>query len=68
MSILIEVFKDIAGMFLADVFLTVGTLVLVALVAGLIHAGLDGTWAGLILTAGALAVVIAAVRRKARNG
>ncbi|WP_454692179.1 hypothetical protein [Achromobacter aloeverae] len=68
MSILVEVIKTFASMFMADAFLAVGTLALVGIVAGLVHAGLSPAWCGLILLMGSLFLVVAAVRRKARKG
>jgi hypothetical protein len=67
MSIIIEVFEELLGMFIADIRLTIATLVLVAIVAGIVTATpAYALWAGGLLLAGALAIVTVIVLREAR--
>jgi hypothetical protein len=67
MSIIIEVFEELLGMFIADIRLTIATLVLVAIVAGIVMAmPAYALWAGGLLLAGALAIVTVIVLREAR--
>jgi hypothetical protein len=67
MSIIIEVFEELLGMFIADIRLTIATLVLVAIVAGIVTAAPEyALWAGGLLLAGALAIVTVIVLREAR--
>jgi hypothetical protein len=67
MSIIIEVFEELLGMFIADIRLTIATLVLVAIVAAIVTAMPEyALWAGGLLLAGALAIVTVIVLREAR--
>ncbi|MFO7484036.1 hypothetical protein [Oceanibaculum nanhaiense] len=69
MNVLRDVFQEITSMFLGDARLSVAILSVVAIAAGLIEiAGLDPLLAGAILLAGCLAVLLEAVRRRAREG
>lgn len=68
MSIIIEVAKELLGMFLADARLTAATLVLVAVVAGVVLAmPAHALWGGGLLLAGALAILIGVTVREARS-
>jgi hypothetical protein len=70
MSIIVEVAKELLGMFLADARLTAATLVLVAIVAGLVVVlRVEPLLGGGILLVGCLAILVeAAVREvKSRN-
>lgn len=69
MSILIEVFKELFGMFVADAALTAGVLVLVAVVAAVVRLmPNDPLLGGGLLVLGCLAIVVsAAVREAARR-
>ena len=67
MSIIGDVSKELLGMFLADARLTIATLFLVAIVAGLIVAVRDPLFAGGVLIVGCLAIVAEAACREARQ-
>jgi len=67
MSILLEVARELLGMFLADARLTLATLVLVAGVAVLIALQVAPLLAGAILLCGCLAILLEAVLREARR-
>jgi hypothetical protein len=68
MSIIGDVLKELAGMFLADARLSLATLLLVACVAGLIGAFRIGPiLGGGILLLGCLAILVAAAGREARR-
>jgi hypothetical protein len=68
MSLIVEVAKELLGMFLADAVLTMTTLVLVAIVACLI-VGLhvDPLLGGGLLLVGSLVTVVGAAVRQARR-
>jgi len=67
MSILADVAKELLGMFLADARLTLATLLLVAVVAGLIGLHLAPLLAGALLLAGCLAILVEAAFRETRR-
>lgn len=68
MSIIVEVAKGLFGMFLADARLTTTTLVLVAIVAGLVFAlRLEPLLGGSVLLLGCLAILVEAAVREARR-
>ena len=67
MSILMEVARELLGMFLADARLTVATLALVALAAGLIALQVAPLAAGALLLLGCLAILVEAAAREARR-
>ena len=67
MSIIGDVSKELLGMFLADARLTIATLFLVAIVAGLVVAVRDPLFAGSVLITGCLAIVAEAACREARQ-
>jgi hypothetical protein len=60
MTILIAVLKDLVGMFIADIRLTVGTLALVSL-AALLHGSGEQEAAALTLVLGLPALLVLAV-------
>lgn len=68
MSILIDVPKDLFGMFVADLRLTLAILALVAATAALRVAGIGNAGAGAILLLGCLVLVLASVIQAARRG
>lgn len=59
MNVLLDVLREIRGMFVADAKLTCAILGYVAFVAWFIHDGLDPTIAGFALLAGCLAILAA---------
>ncbi|MEX1108914.1 MAG: hypothetical protein WEC00_08400 [Dongiaceae bacterium] len=59
MTVLLDVLKELRGMFLADAKLSSAILGFVAFVAVLIHDGLDPTIAGFALLAGCLTILAA---------
>jgi hypothetical protein len=68
MSILLEVVKELFGMFIADLRLAVSVLVLVAIVAACVdYLAIAPLAGGLILLVGSLAIVIEATIRQARR-
>jgi hypothetical protein len=68
MSIIIDVAKELLGMFLTDARLTIATLVLVALVAALVvEMGIAPLAGGTLLLAGCLAILVEAAAREARH-
>ena len=68
MSILLDVAKELFGMFVADLRLAVGMLVLVALVALFIdYLGIAPLAGGGLLLLGSLLIVIETTLRKARG-
>jgi hypothetical protein len=67
MSIIGDVCQELLGMFLADARLTIATLSLVAMVAGLVVAVRDPLLAGGVLLFGCLAIVVEAACREARQ-
>jgi hypothetical protein len=69
MSIIVEVAKELLGMFLADARLTTATLVvLVAIVAGLVVAlRIEPLQGGCVLLLGCLAILVEAAVREARR-
>ena len=68
MKILAEVASELFSMFVADARMTLATLLLVALVAGLTHETIISAGAGgALLIAGSLAIVIEAAAREARR-
>lgn len=68
MSIIVEVAKELLGMFLADARLTTATLVLVAIVAGLVVAlRVEPLLGGGILLLGSLAILVEAAVREAKS-
>jgi hypothetical protein len=68
MSILLQVLRDLAGMFLADARLSLSVLALVGLVAALIAAGvLPPLSAGWLLLAGSVLLLLVSVGLAARK-
>lgn len=68
MSIIVDVAKELLGMFLADARLTAATLVLVAIVAGLVIAlRIEPLLGGGVLLLGCLAILVEAALREARR-
>lgn len=66
MKIMIEVIKELVGMFLADTALTTATLVLVASVAAIVRLLPNGpVWGGGLLVLGCLAIIVGAALREA---
>lgn len=69
MTVLREVLQELIGMFLGDARLSAAILFVVAVAAGLIElAGVEPLLAGGVLLAGCLAILLEAVRRRARHG
>jgi hypothetical protein len=69
MSLLREVAKELLGMFLADARLATATLVLVAVVAGLVIAmKVEPLLGGSVLFLGCLVILVEAAIREARRG
>ncbi len=69
MSLLRDVAKELLGMFLADARLATATLVLVALVAGLVVAmRVEPLLGGSVLLLGCLAILVETAVREARRG
>ena len=68
MSIIVDVAKELLGMFLADARLTAATLVLVAIVPGLVTAlRIEPLLGGGVLLLGCLAILVEAALREARR-
>lgn len=68
MSILRDVAKELLGMFLADARLTAATLVLVAIVTGLVFATkVEPLWGGGLLLLGCLVILAKAAIREAKH-
>lgn len=68
MSIIVEVARELLGMFLADARLTTATLVLVAIVAGLVVAlRVESLLGGSVLLLGCLVILVEAAVREARR-
>jgi hypothetical protein len=68
LNMIIEIAKELLGMFLADARLTAATLVLVAIVAGLVVALRVGPLlGGCALLLGCLAILVEAAVREARR-
>jgi hypothetical protein len=68
MSLVGEVLKELLGMFLADAGLTTATLILVAVVAGLVLGlRVDPMAGGALLILGSLLILIEAAIREARR-
>ncbi|MBN9597074.1 MAG: hypothetical protein J0G36_17185 [Afipia sp.] len=68
MRIMVDVAKELLGMFLADARLTMATLVLVAIVAGLVVAfRVEPLLGGGVLLLGCLAILVEAAVREARR-
>jgi hypothetical protein len=68
MSIIVDVAKELLGMFLADARLTITTLILVAVVAALISGlRVDPMLGGGLLLLGSLVIVVEAAVREARR-
>jgi hypothetical protein len=68
MNILRDVARELLGMFLADARLTTATLVLVAVVAGLVLAmRVEPLLGGSLLLLGCLAILIEAAIREAKR-
>lgn len=68
MSIILEVFKELFSMFMADARLTLSTLALVAIVAALVlAAGLSPIGGGAILIIGCIGILVEATAREARK-
>lgn len=68
MSIIVEAAKELLGMFLADVRLTLATLVFMAIVAGLVVAlRVEPLQGGCVLLLGFLAILVEAAVREARR-
>ena len=68
MSIIVDVAKELLGMFLADARLTITTLILVAVVAALVGGlRIDPMLGGFLLLLGSLLIVVEAAVREARR-
>jgi polyferredoxin len=68
MTIIIDVAKELLGMFLTDARLTMATLVLVAIVASLVVAlHVEPIWCGGVLLLGCLVILVEAAIREARR-
>ncbi|WP_413988156.1 hypothetical protein ACMDCR_19265 [Labrys okinawensis] len=68
MSVLLEVLRELVGMFVADARLTIATLILVAAVAALVLGlRVEPLLCGGVLLAGCLVILIEAVLREARH-
>jgi hypothetical protein len=68
MNILLAVLDELHGMFVADIRLTIGIAVLIAIVAGLVSVlEVKPLAAGGVLLIGCIAVLIEAVVHKARS-
>lgn len=68
MRIMVDVAKELLGMFLADARLTMATLVLVAIVASLVVAfRVEPLLGGGVLLLGCLAILVEAAVREARR-
>ncbi len=68
MSIIVEVAKELLGMFLADARLTTATLVLVTIVAGLVVAlHLEPLVGGSVLLLSCLVILVEAAVREAKR-
>lgn len=68
MSIIVEVARELLGMFLADARFTTATLVLVAIVAGLVVAlRVESLLGGSVLLLGCLVILVEAAVREARR-
>jgi hypothetical protein len=66
MSIMIDVLKELFAMFVADARLTLAILLLVAIVAGLVGAGLAPILDGGVLLTGSLTILVLSVSREAK--
>jgi hypothetical protein len=66
MSIMIDVFKELFAMFVADARLTLAILLLVAVVAGLVGSGIAPVLGGAVLLIGSLAILIYSLIREAK--
>lgn len=67
MSILVDVAKELLGMFLADARLATATLLLVAIVAALLAGYVEPLLGGAVLLLGYLALLVEATVREARH-
>lgn len=68
MNIIVDVAKELLGMFLADSRLTTATLVLVAIVASLVFAlQIEPLLGGGVLLVGCLAILVEAALRESRR-
>lgn len=67
MSILVDVAKELLGMFLADARLATATLLLVAIVAALLAGYVEPLLGGAVLLLGCLARLVEATVREARH-
>ncbi|EFI52885.1 MULTISPECIES: hypothetical protein [Bacteria] len=67
MSILVDVAKELLGMFLADARLATATLLLVAIVAALLAGHVEPLLGGAVLLLGCLALLVEATVREARH-
>jgi hypothetical protein len=67
MTMFRELLSELAGMFVADRWLSVALVALVGVVALLKTTGLSSLAAGAILLIGALAILFESVRRRARG-
>jgi hypothetical protein len=67
MSILVDVAKELLGMFLADARLATATLLLVAIVAALLAGHVEPLFGGAVLLLGCLALLVEATVREARH-
>ncbi len=68
MSLIVDVVKELVSMFLADARLTIATLALVAIVAGLVVAvHIEPLVGGIMLLLGCLVILVEAAAREARR-
>jgi hypothetical protein len=68
MRLIVDVVKELVSMFLADARLSMATLALVAIVAGLVVAlPMESLVSGGILLLGCLAILVEAAAREARR-
>jgi hypothetical protein len=68
MTIVIDVAKEIVGMFLSDIHLTIAILILVTIVAGVVCSlPINPLWGGGLLLLGCLAILVGTVRQYAKS-
>jgi hypothetical protein len=67
MNIILDVAKELFGMFLADARLTTATLVLVAIVAVIVAMRIEPLVGGALLLVGCLAILVEAAVRETRR-
>ena len=66
MTVIVDVLKELLGMFISDAWLSAAVLIVIAVSEGLIDvAKVDPLISGLVLLSGCLIVVVESVRRAA---